>query len=76
MQKVFCLVGCDCFCVSAVNRISPSEAQSPSLAPEEKSPGWLDVISGKKPEAVVVHTQSISFERDTTSALLAGCTEA
>lgn len=33
----------------AANRISPSEAKSPSLAPEEKSPGWLDVISGNKP---------------------------
>lgn len=33
----------------AAIRISPSEAQSPPLAPEEKSPGWLDVISGNKP---------------------------
>lgn len=33
----------------AANRISPSEAKSQSLAPEEKSPGWLDVISGNKP---------------------------
>jgi hypothetical protein len=33
----------------AANRMSPSEAQSPSLAPEEKSSGWLDVISGNKP---------------------------
>lgn len=33
----------------AANRMSPSEKQKPSLAPEEKSPGWLDVISGNKP---------------------------
>jgi len=33
----------------ASNRNNPSEAQSPSLALEEKSSGWLDVISGNKP---------------------------
>jgi len=33
----------------AANRISPSEAQPSSLALEEKSQGWLDVISGHKP---------------------------